>query len=70
MILGTHLYMSPEQLAGSQYDYKVDIYSLGIIFFELLVAFKTEMERICVLTDLRKNIYPKDFTHEFYKEVN
>lgn len=59
--VGTHLYMSPEQLRGQPYDYKVDIYSLGLIFFELLVYFNTEMERILTLRDLRDDKYPKDF---------
>ncbi|XP_036675161.3 eukaryotic translation initiation factor 2-alpha kinase isoform X1 [Drosophila suzukii] len=59
--VGTHLYMSPEQLLGQHYDYKVDIYSLGLIFFELHVYFSTEMERIKTLRSLRDGQYPKDF---------
>ena len=31
--------MSPEQLERKAYDHKVDIYSLGLILFELLVPF-------------------------------
>ncbi|KAF5300197.1 hypothetical protein FQA39_LY11231 [Lamprigera yunnana] len=68
--VGTRLYMSPEQLSGQQYNYKVDIYSLGIIFFELLVPFKTEMERIHVLTDIRNHKYPEGFTVTCLKELN
>ncbi|XP_034485618.1 eukaryotic translation initiation factor 2-alpha kinase [Drosophila innubila] len=59
--VGTHLYMSPEQLRGQHYDYKVDIYSLGLIFFELHVYFSTEMERIKTLRALRDGLYPADF---------
>ena len=66
--VGTQLYMSPEQLNGQQYDSKVDIYSLGIIFFELLVPFKTEMERVNVLSDVRKRKYPKEFAAPVSKE--
>ncbi|XP_023302859.2 eukaryotic translation initiation factor 2-alpha kinase [Lucilia cuprina] len=66
--VGTHLYMSPEQLRGLPYDYKVDIYSLGLIFFELLVYFGTEMERIKTLRSLRDGIYPKDFPTQHPKE--
>ncbi|KAL2742325.1 eukaryotic translation initiation factor 2-alpha kinase isoform X1 [Vespula maculifrons] len=59
--VGTQLYMSPEQMNGQIYDYKVDIYSLGIIFFELLMSFDTEMERIVTLTNLRRLLFPTDF---------
>ncbi|XP_055908473.1 eukaryotic translation initiation factor 2-alpha kinase [Eupeodes corollae] len=63
--VGTHLYMSPEQLKGQHYDYKVDIYSLGLIFFELLVYFSTEMERIVTLRDLRDGKFPPTFSNKF-----
>ncbi|KAB0801166.1 hypothetical protein PPYR_05520 [Photinus pyralis] len=67
--VGTHLYMSPEQLNAQQYDSKVDIYSLGIILFELLVAFNTEMERVNVLSNVRQRKYPKEFTAKISKEL-
>lgn len=63
--VGTHLYMSPEQLRGQHYDYKVDIYSLGLIFFELHVYFSTEMERIKTLRALREGQYPADFVKQY-----
>lgn len=68
--VGTQLYMSPEQLNGLNYNFKVDIYSLGVILFELLVPFYTAMERIKTLTDLRKNIFPNSFCKEFEHEVS
>ena len=37
--------MSPEQMLGALYDQKVDIFSLGVIFFELNYIFLTETER-------------------------
>ena len=46
--LGTAFYVSPEQNAGRQYTEKVDIYALGIIFFEMNCPFGTEMERCTV----------------------
>lgn len=67
--VGTRLYMSPEQFIHKSYNYKVDIYSLGIIFFELLVPFSTEMERISTLTDLREKKYPEGFCKKYPKEV-
>ncbi|KAK2583655.1 hypothetical protein KPH14_009590 [Odynerus spinipes] len=59
--VGTQLYMSPEQMNGQIYNYKVDIYSLGIILFELLIPFATEMERVITLNNLRKLLFPEDF---------
>ena len=45
--VGTPIYMSPEIKAEKSYNNKTDMYSLGIIFFELIMPkFETEMERI------------------------
>lgn len=68
--VGTHLYMSPEQLQGRPYNYKVDIYSLGLILFELLMVFGTEMERIQTIKSLRSVKFPNGFQNEFQHEVN
>ncbi|XP_018333470.1 eukaryotic translation initiation factor 2-alpha kinase [Agrilus planipennis] len=66
--VGTKLYMSPEQYKGEKYDYKVDIYSLGVIFFELLIPFFTEMERVKALTNLRNKVFPLEFPKEYKHE--
>lgn len=69
LLKGTMLYMSPEQFNNGKYDYKVDIYSLGLIFFELLVPFATESERVKVLTNIKKHDYPKGFKEKYPNEA-
>ena len=42
--VGTLTYMSPEQLQRKPYSHKVDIYSMGLVLLELLVAFTTQVK--------------------------
>ena len=39
--VGTQAYSSPEQLKNGYIDYKSDMYSLGIILYELYQPFST-----------------------------
>ncbi|XP_061171339.1 eukaryotic translation initiation factor 2-alpha kinase 3-like [Saccostrea echinata] len=70
--VGTTLYMSPEQMAGKPYGPKVDIFSLGMILFEMLYFFNTQMERVRTLMEIKKRIFPEEFkkNQEEYKFVD
>ncbi|XP_069779149.1 eukaryotic translation initiation factor 2-alpha kinase 3-like [Narcine bancroftii] len=66
--VGTKLYMSPEQISGNTYSHKVDIFSLGLILFELLYPFSTQMERVQTLTEVRDLKFPSLFLEEYLQE--
>lgn len=62
---GTKVYASPEQMAQNCYfDFRADIYSLGIIMVQLFYPMKTEMELIQTLNNAKKKIYPKELTKD------
>jgi len=58
--VGTSFYRAPE-IDLEEYDNRVDIYSLGMIFFEMLYKMNTQMERHEVLQALRKSVFPAGF---------
>ena len=59
LVLGTPLYMSPELIRRQQYNEKVDVWSLGVIVYQLLCgmtpfdapSLKRIQENICNLPD-------------------
>jgi serine/threonine protein kinase len=65
--LGVSLYMPPEYKENKIYNKKSDVYSCGIVFFELLYIFKTDMERYEIISEIKKNIYPISFINKFDK---
>ena len=72
-VCGTSFYIAPEIEAEEEgrYNEKVDIFSTGIIIFELWNRFSTEMERIVTLRDIRESgKLPKSFENENDRRVS
>jgi hypothetical protein len=44
-----------------KYNEKVDIFSLGLIFLELLIPFKTDQEKYKTFADAREHKLPTEF---------
>ncbi|KAH7923751.1 Serine/threonine-protein kinase [Leucogyrophana mollusca] len=66
--VGTKLYIAPEvqsRKRGPRNHNKADMYSLGIVFFEMNYSFSTGAERIAVIEDLRKPevYFPRDWNN-------
>ncbi|RVX71085.1 hypothetical protein B0A52_03451 [Exophiala mesophila] len=69
--VGTKGYTAPELFHhGNKYDARADMYSLGIIFFEMNYPFSSDMERSVLLENLRKPIptLPPFFNDDLYRK--
>jgi serine/threonine protein kinase len=62
---GAFLYTSPEQYDGYMHGFDSDIYSLGIIIFEMYHIFKTEMEKIENILKLKKQLKTSSYIHNY-----
>lgn len=56
------------KIDGLKYNQSVDIFSLGLIFFELLWPFSTQMERIQVLMNAKRLKFPPNFVTTYATE--
>ncbi|XP_017319283.1 interferon-induced, double-stranded RNA-activated protein kinase isoform X1 [Ictalurus punctatus] len=63
---GTRSYMSPEQRQENRdYCKKVDIYAVGLIYFELLWCFATQSEKQKQWDNIRSKKFPEEFSKRF-----
>jgi non-specific serine/threonine protein kinase len=68
-MLGTAVYMSPEQASGEKVDQRSDIWSLGVLLYEMLCAhppFQADNEQAMMYTILNKD--PKPIT-SYHKDI-
>ena len=71
--LGTPIYMSPEQARGLKIDSRSDIYSLGLVFYEMLAgqtAFKGNYESIVHQQIFQNPTPPKQINLEIPKALD
>lgn len=59
--VGTAAYMSPEQARGDKVDHRADVWSMGVIFYEMLAGrlpFKGDFEQAMMYSILNEEIEP------------
>lgn len=58
--VGTIGYTAPEVLNGENYDYKADLYSLGVVFLEIFYDVTTNMEKMELIRKAKVNNLEND----------
>lgn len=66
---GTQAYMSPEQLLGTTVDQRSDVYSLGVVLFELVVGHRPFTADDIVSLALAMTTTPAPAVHSLQPEV-
>ena len=67
-IVGTPLYLSPEQIGKKFYNEKVDIFACGLVLYEMCACFETMMERRESINNLRSSRIISDKVKEGYQK--
>lgn len=56
-------------MQGMEYNHKVDIFSLGLIYLEILCEFSTQSERRITLHSVKEKIYPNKLVENYPVEL-
>ena len=74
LIVGTPHYMSPEQVQGKQLDPRSDVYSMGVMIYEMLVGEKpftsTSLTGVLAAHITEQPKPPIDLRPEIGREIN